>query len=439
MPREHHASRAAKVSTTTPSDWKYVSEGGATAVFSYQGPPNPAFDGTALRLRKTSNHETKNDIHPDDPEENEPDDPMIQFQRDVIARLMPPQFLIELRVADLERPWMEAFAAYHEPSRPPARREADSIDVTRKKGIQVEDLVGNEGWSVEIKPKWGFLPSPAYLSPETLPIKTRTCRTCMHSHLRQSKGEVAAANYCPLDLFSGTEERVKRAIHGLWDSWNESGGTINNLRIFSGGRMLKPMDIEQLETWSQKTFGTGHHAQAELRDKFTAALLPITLGTSLLQRVGALQRTLDSFDREGFSELRERAWSMRPPVVSDREQSGSSSISDVNEPEPTFPEWFSFINTFTSPDTSDTAFPDPADFPYYLQAYLLSATFKDCSVMIKMPSNPEQQVVVKVIDLDVKSVKKLRQWEKLDQQIVEVYSQVGLDARKTCIDAWAIT
>ncbi|KAA1469367.1 hypothetical protein DENSPDRAFT_857844 [Dentipellis sp. KUC8613] len=430
MLHDHHASRAAKVSNTTPSDWKYVSEGGASAVFSYQGPLNPAFDGTALRLRKTSNQRTKNDIRTDVPEENEPDDPMIQFQRDVIARLIPPQFLVELRVADLERPWLEAFAAYHEPSRPSARREVDSIDVSRKKGILVEDLVGNNGWSVEIKPKWGFLPSPAHLSPETLPIKTQTCRTCMHSHLRQSKGEAAAANYCPLDLFSGTEERVKRAIHGLWDSWNESGGTINNLRIFSDGRMLKPTD---------KTFGIGRQAEAELRDKFTAALLPIILGTSLFQRIGTLQRTLDSLDREGFFRLRDCVRPMLPPLGTNREQTGFSGISDVNEPEPTFAEWLSFIDIFTSDTTPDSVLPDPADFLYHLQAYLLSATFKDCSIMIKMPVLPEQQAAVKVIDLDVKSVKKLCQWEKLDQQIVEAYSQVGLDARKTCIDAWAIT
>ena len=40
------------VGDTSPHDWKYVSEGGSTIVFSYAGPPHPHFDGTALRLRK---------------------------------------------------------------------------------------------------------------------------------------------------------------------------------------------------------------------------------------------------------------------------------------------------------------------------------------------------------------------------------------------------
>jgi hypothetical protein len=30
------------------------------------------------------------------------------------------------------------------------------------------------------------------------------------------------------------------AIHGLWDAWIQSKGTINNLRIFVNGQMIKP-------------------------------------------------------------------------------------------------------------------------------------------------------------------------------------------------------
>src|SRR5258708_6482561 len=41
---------------TSPSDWKYVSEGGATIVFSYAGPPHPDFAHTVLRLRKSGTH-----------------------------------------------------------------------------------------------------------------------------------------------------------------------------------------------------------------------------------------------------------------------------------------------------------------------------------------------------------------------------------------------
>ena len=74
------------------------------------------------------------------------------------------------------------------------------------------------------KPKWGFLPAPTHLSDETREIKTRTCRFCMHAHLKSTQGADVSLGYCPLDLFSGDAARVTRALHALWDVWIGSGG-----------------------------------------------------------------------------------------------------------------------------------------------------------------------------------------------------------------------
>ena len=65
----------------------------------------------------------------------------------------------------------------------------------------------------------------------------------MHAHLKQIEGAIAAIQYCPLDLFSGLKERIEIAIAGLWDSWIQSNGSINNLRIFSHGKMVLPVDV----------------------------------------------------------------------------------------------------------------------------------------------------------------------------------------------------
>jgi inositol-pentakisphosphate 2-kinase len=46
--------------------------------------------------------------------------------------------------------------------------------------------------------------------------------------------------YCPLDLFSGDPVRVRKALGALWDAWSASGGTVNNLKIFIKGKILKP-------------------------------------------------------------------------------------------------------------------------------------------------------------------------------------------------------
>ena len=95
------------------------------------------------------------------------------------------------------------------------------------------------------QPKWAFLPSPSHLSEATKPIKLHTCRFCMHNHLRETKGEIIKMQYCPLDLFSDDEERMKKAVDGLWDAWAESEGTVNNLKVFAHGHLLRPSDVSQ--------------------------------------------------------------------------------------------------------------------------------------------------------------------------------------------------
>lgn len=57
---------------------------------------------------------------------------------------------------------------------------------------------------------------------------------------------------------------------------------------------------------------------------------------------------------------------------------------------------------------------------YYILAYLMSATFKDCSIIIDMRADGEEKV--KVIDLDPKSVQRLEKWKKLDSEIALAYA-----------------
>lgn len=64
----------------------------------------------------------------------------------------------------------------------------------------------------------------------------------MHAHLKASQGASdVSLGYCPLDLFSGDRVRVTRALHTLWTIWLDTGAAVNNLRVFVGGRQLKPV------------------------------------------------------------------------------------------------------------------------------------------------------------------------------------------------------
>ena len=70
----------------------------------------------------------------------------------------------------------------------------------------------------------------------------------MHAHLKSISGEEAALGYCPLDLFSGEETRMVKAIHALWDAWVGSSGGVNNMRVFVSGQMIKPSSLVRVST-----------------------------------------------------------------------------------------------------------------------------------------------------------------------------------------------
>lgn len=74
----------------------------------------------------------------------------------------------------------------------------------------------------------------------------------MHAYSKQTEGMNAATQYCPLDLFSGSRERLKTALEGLWDAWVQSNGSINNLRIFSHGKMVLPNDVRHRDSQVSK-------------------------------------------------------------------------------------------------------------------------------------------------------------------------------------------
>jgi inositol-pentakisphosphate 2-kinase len=131
---------------TSPHDWTYVSEGGATIVFSYTGPSKPHFNGTVLRLRKTALAP-----HDERPDEAQTDDPTIAFQTKVMARLIPNLFLPRLESVGVDKTWLREIGTLCTRQRPPERREKDDINLTRMTSVLATDLVGKEPLVVEIK------------------------------------------------------------------------------------------------------------------------------------------------------------------------------------------------------------------------------------------------------------------------------------------------
>lgn len=125
----------------------------------------------------------------------------------------------------------------------------------------------------------------------------------------------------------------------------------------------------------------------------------------MLRTLARLQRTLDALDIEGLATFWDDA-----PVGTD----------------PTLAEWSDFISVYlASPAPPPAA---SAHLRHHALAYLLSATFKDCSVIVRVPDG-----TATVIDLDPKSIDRLRKWGRLDSEIVSAYAAVP--DRKVCRDA----
>ncbi|THV07793.1 hypothetical protein K435DRAFT_741128 [Dendrothele bispora CBS 962.96] len=565
------------ITTTSPNDWKYVSEGGATIVFSYVGPlpPTPqspsgqsscrvrnqAFEGMVLRLRKvpsvplgvrfgsdsSSNSSdssgSSEDIEVEEDDEDEPDDPSIAFQRQCMTRLVPKAHLPRLESISVRSPpgrmyrggevlehgqggeeggegllgyetrnsqnnsaggdivdehgdhdqrphhhhhshrdhsndgsaWLRALATTHEESRPPARRALGGVDFKRKKGVLATDLVGGQGMSVEIKPKWSFLPNTEHLSAETKPVKTNTCRFCMHSHMRiqglsaadgaqiqnHESGGISARGYCPLDLFSPDPERVRRAVYTLYDAWIASEGKANNLKMFVRGKGVKVHERKLIFADPPSNI-----EDDQIRRALADGLLPLLIRTPVLQLLNRLQRSLDMLDIEGLAKV----WEKWCRVSSSGTEEGDGTLPPIgtNCEEPTLGEWGSFIDRYLRelglPEGSGEG---PArlerrkvaelpeidtkeEMRYYLLAYLLSATFKDCSIIVRIPllgsldGGSDQRVgedlevdpTITMIDLDPKSMKRLRKWELLDREIANIYGMLGEKERKVCVDDW---
>ncbi|CCL99271.1 uncharacterized protein FIBRA_01286 [Fibroporia radiculosa] len=428
MSEQHH------ISDTSPQHWKYVAEGGVSVAFSYNGPPHPFYDGKVLKLRKVSKHSGLFHPHSEFEDFEDLEGLAVAFDSAILQRLVPREYFPRCEAVQMDSEWLAQLKLLCEAQRPSERRLRDEIDVRRNKAILIEDLVGWDGMTVEIKPKWGFLPSPTHLSQLSCPVKTRTCRFCMHAHMKSTQGNDSALGFCPLDLYSGEELRVRYALSALWDVWLSTSGAINNMRVFVKGVFIKPVSNSAVLAFmlgfkDPASPDQSPPSMAEIRDRFVSALVPSLVKTPVLGLISSLQRTLDSLDIEGLATLWEHSHAESQPAIP----------FGTNTTQPTVGEWSEFADEYLRRSASDfNKEPLPDELRYHCLSYLLSATFKDCSLMLRLPLSSFQddqakvQGSIKVIDLDVKSISRLDKWRRLDRAIVMTYIKVAEPRR--CID-----
>jgi hypothetical protein len=212
---------------------------------------------------------------------------------------------------------------------------------------------------IELKPKWGFLPSHGCAE------KRSTCRFCMHQYTKLLKSEVQQHSlFCPLDLFSCETNRVERAVEELFRTPQ------NNLRIFVRAAASSPdSNTTTPHSSSPPPPPSGHVEQLDMSeeahvDRLTHILFPhlgntpiqpgstsVTLMSdqrallqaflvaflchrsgpirAMLRRLAMLQERLDAWDVE-------RVWPMVERMMEEHEARNKEQNGPPGEEESTF-------------------------------------------------------------------------------------------------------
>jgi inositol-pentakisphosphate 2-kinase len=430
-PLAPQAERTISVADIDPTHWRYHAEGGKNLLLSYdppagiEGSPFVTAQGAyALRIPKS--------LPPGSEEVQDDVDEAERFTRHVVQPLLGDSEVLPhcIRIpidTDRDRSVIDTLAAAIEIHRPAARRtdpariRAESLrciyavqDITAR----AASVSGGDVLCVEIKPKWGFLPRIDAIPPTSpnVDIKTRYSRFRMHAVARNPAitREQFDALYDPLDLYSDDPARVRRALDALWTDWITTNGKTNNLRVFCNGALVLPDDACALADVAATLSASAAEEDVQmLRTNVWTHLVGQVQGellrrslvhdgtdVSVLHRLKHLQAALDPWDVEGLA----HAWT---------EHTGSHVLGQLPD------------------DTADNLTPAAAELlplvqplldgaqassvQQAVQAFLVSASFKDCSLLLRFPR--DHGASTWLVDLDRKPATKLAKMQETDAQV----------------------
>ena len=155
-------------------------------------------------------------------------------------------------------------------------------------------------------------------------------------------------------------------------------------------------------------------------------MTPILMDHPVLAKLSEIQRSLDPLDIEGLSALIAGQPAAEYP---------NQSLPLLGAPEvlvgedPTLDEWRRFLDAHFHHKLKGGLSSTPMDMKpfthgisqkrYYLLAYLLSASFKDCSIIVRGHEDNVKSATVTIIDLDSKNLGRMGKWEELDRDVVK--------------------
>ncbi|KAI8890859.1 DUF941-domain-containing protein [Backusella circina FSU 941] len=391
------------------SFWEYLGEGNLNIVIRYQG-TDDIYKGKVLRIAKEDDSISKRDSSIPFTQ---------QFSQNIITPLLGSEYVLSVTPIQVTPAFLRAIAHHIEADRPNPRKQK-SIDFSLSVAYLMKDLTHfwqNENViTFELKPKWGFKPLLLSKLPKDHQIIKRTkCRFCMHSHYRGLK----QTQFCPLDLYSQDIIRRKKALNALlYDSPMEK-----NLKVLLNSHKI-PLDQQDTDSKCAQTLVGSN------KNRFLENILNSILASDpILQKLKQLQMNLDELGASEIDSYYKR-------------HKGNVTQYDIEAWKGVVNRYHNRLGLFEK-----VTFPENEEEELQrIYEFVLSMTFKDCSVMINVKhateKNPHDkhfimlegeamQYDVKVIDLDMKTISKIPYWHQLDHDITENTLKINLE--KECV------
>mmetsp|Transcript_51140 Transcript_51140/g.95274 ORF Transcript_51140/g.95274 Transcript_51140/m.95274 type:complete len:428 (-) Transcript_51140:176-1459(-) len=409
------------------TDWKYVAEGAYNIVLRYNGPER-LLDSFGLRCRKKK----RGDSGTAGGDTFVPWDVEAGYVEKVFLPLLGRRYLLPNN-GGYPMAVREGFLlglGQHVDAHRPVRRRDNSIDDTLKEATLIfNNLVLHAAEAklgaahpticVEIKPKWGFVPTSKSISHA---VKLKHNRFTMHQQLKAKKARDKGHHweiscYDPMKLFSYDRLQVKETLEDLIKVPQ------NNLRIFINQELRVDDNhpgLSALQAALQEA--CADHAAEFLLE----ALTEILTREPLLNRLRTAQM-LDDMDIEAVFPAYQQ--------ILERGEAFDARQGETLEPR-------------EAPDS------EPGDAPgqhELVRRFLVAATAKDCSMMITLrrcdgpaepcSTNPDMPVdsgththpvirdlegweySIMVVDLDSKPIEKIPYYFQQDLEIAESFAK----------------
>ncbi|XP_077244310.1 inositol-pentakisphosphate 2-kinase IPK1-like [Tasmannia lanceolata] len=424
------------------SDWIYRGEGAANLVLGYCG-SSPVFVGKVIRVQKALKNEpqsTNTDLI------LSVDESMLwadkqelitstskeilgqRFALHVMSPLLGSKHVDPGMCVLVSREFLELVGKNVLSQRPSWRVDAAKVNTIRDSALLISDHsvfpMEDVCIAVELKPKCGFLPSSRFIAEHNV-IKKSVTRFRMHQVLKLHKKEISrVSEYDPLDLFSGSRDRIGRAIRALFATPQ------NNFRVFLNGSLIfgglgggmddtelaashTPKAAEAFEDLFKGVIQADHGLRlANLLDLIAETIFRSGILGGLLEA-----QKLDSYDIEGAIHAYYNIIS-QPCMV-------CKKLCDAE-----LEHRYSFLHSLSVEESVKI-----------VRDYLVAATAKDCSLIISFKprkdgnsSSEYSSIVLEstnqtydykayFIDLDMKPLKKMEYYYELDQKIVSCYTE----------------